>query len=76
MTGNNFMERLQYASGWFLTEEIPDNWWADDTNVKSEEEVNEWLESKLKERYKDWSADLVWINIESLASVLVGYERR
>jgi len=65
----SYKKRLQFASGWFLTKELPDDWW-ESNEVKSEEEVDKWLEDRLKEDYRDWSGDYVWDNIEYLASYL------
>jgi len=69
----SYRKRLQFASGWFLTEELSDDWW-ESNEVKSEEEVDKWLEDRLQEDYASWSGDYVWDNIESLAGFLAEYE--
>lgn len=64
-------QKLRYASGWFLTEEIPTEW---DTQLTSEEEMNKWIEDHLTQDYEYWSADYVWEQIESLASFIENYK--
>ena len=53
--------RYQIASGWFLTEEIPDDFF--DSGDKMQDEF---LENHLTEEYQYHTADTIWAEIESI----------
>ena len=56
---------FQWASGFYLTEHIPDEWF--DEDEYDEDDQNEYLENNLWEPFQFYSADMIAKEIASLA---------
>jgi len=56
---------FQWASGFYLTEHIPDEWF--DEDEYDENDQNEYLENNLWEPFEFYSADMIAKEIASLA---------
>ncbi len=68
---SGYNRSIQVASGWFLTEELPYDFFA---STWSEEEIDSWIKERLTENYQAWDTDYVWRSIESLAYMLRTYD--
>ena len=56
---------FQWASGFYLTEHIPDEWF--DEDEYDEDDQNEYLENNLWEPFQFYSADMIAKEIATLA---------
>jgi hypothetical protein len=57
--------RYQYASGWFLTDEIPEDYFDWEEWMQ-----DEFLEQHLTEEYQHHTANTIWEQIESMESFI------
>ena len=68
---SGYNRSIQVASGWFLVEELPYDFFA---TLGSEEEIDKWIGNRMVEDYEHWTVDYIWQQIESLAYILRSYD--
>jgi len=60
-TKNTYCNRMIWASGFYLSKTLPDNWEKDD-------EIDEFVEANAWQPFEGWTASNIWSEIASLAS--------